>query len=656
MTVTDLNAVLGDNKGFGLKFPETTPAIANNPFGGRNIQAITYSGKTYLKTSGSVATATAATAKEFAAAEFIALDTIPLTSDGSSDFNGKKGAGYQFTIVKGSDMLLLDGDNAAGDQDNRKRNLDNAQFVISNNVNNPDSLIIEVLAPKFGFDTKKAVKDHVTVAEYYNAQPGVTPISDAGNLADAKKVRVSIINFGGQNYVTTYNDILAANANAASLKVVPAQWSNITFGAGNIVARKDMMGIVNIASANVVGSHIGKVLGPQNAAGAAQWMLPSMVQMSKPEGQFRITSTADGAFTFTNRESGSSYSVTNLRYTDVDGVYAADNGDTIKIAPATVTDKYMGYKNYSKDLELENTSFTIAVYSAVTENVYLTEKHSSDHLMGLTTTAEDATEWRLVKFEDGKSSTLAASDTLFTTGNMTYKDGNEFKLKPDTVAMFAYALYNEAVGEYMMYDADKKAFYCSYGTSKVTDPRLAAKFIIKEKADGMYNLVYVAPQTKSDDVYTAYTFGTEKLYGAFSDNKVNKLSIYEYTDNDLFVIEPVKAPKYRTVAVFDTINIYRQNNEKELLFENGEFLGVKNIAQFTDIKPAMFVDTAYVRNATNKPQYMLVLNPVQGSEICNIPGHAHLDSITGRYLVNLVDSAKLYGNIHNNKYQWVGAN
>ena len=122
--------------------------------------------------------------------------------------------------------------------------------------------------------------------------------------------------------------------------------------------------------------------------------------------------------------------------------------------------------------------------------------------------------------------------------------------------------------------------------------------------------------------------------------------------------------------------IYTVNSaEKEYLYEDANskyseglginFLGIES--KGVNAKSAMFVDTAYVRNNTNMPQYMLVMDPqiVKADTIwCDATeAHTHATladslacphteiipaSVTGRYLINAQDSV----DAGNNDYVW----
>ena len=97
------------------------------------------------------------------------------------------------------------------------------------------------------------------------------------------------------------------------------------------------------------------------------------------------------------------------------------------------------------------------------------------------------------------------------------------------------------------------------------------------------------------------------------------------------------------------------------MYEQGvngtNFLGMNHTADVDDMKAAIFVDTAYVRNNTYRPQYLLAMNAIHTEpEWDSNPSHTipHLlapDSTTGRFLVNMVDSAAEWkGSVKTNPY------
>ncbi len=139
--------------------------------------------------------------------------------------------------------------------------------------------------------------------------------------------------------------------------------------------------------------------------------------------------------------------------------------------------------------------------------------------------------------------------------------------------------------------------------------------------------------------------------------------------------ETLKEDGFKDMDV-QNAKIYTVNStEKEYLYEDANskyseglginFLGIES--KGVNAKSAMFVDTAYVRNNTNMPQYMLVMDPqiVKADTIWCDATEAHKHetkeealacphttvipaSVTGRYLINAQDSV----NAGNKDYVW----
>ena len=144
--------------------------------------------------------------------------------------------------------------------------------------------------------------------------------------------------------------------------------------------------------------------------------------------------------------------------------------------------------------------------------------------------------------------------------------------------------------------------------------------------------------------------------------------------NDKFEVSEIKDLYFNLGELaMDTVVIYRADNENVILYERNEdtavkdsinFLGIQHIADVPEMKPAMFVDTAYVRGETLMPQYMFVVgSPVITNQkvACSDPTHeAHyidaIESIAGRYLVDLADSADVYKKTIRNPYKYDGYN
>ena len=406
--------------------------------------------------------------------------------------------------------------------------------------------------------------------------------------------------------------------------------------------------------------------------GDAAFVAKTKTQQNKPEGQWAIQYDKDNnTYTFVNRESGVSFAdELNGKFlykTGKDNVYAYvhpaisgwENSDTISIVPVKTTEAD-GFARWANAM---NTLYNVGVYSSVREDaVWTAENHKANHVIGLEKDVEDATAWRLdlntYIFENQYGDEFIKVDTVYVPTELSYwhvkSATNKFwDTKIDTLKILSYSLKNQSNEETVGYDSDEKAYACN---------KASARFVFKEIGE-QYNLIQlIETEYDKDTRHNRYTLtNARKVYGGDSANKglLDYTSeVYDKVENDLFVVEATEAPLYRTITPFDTISIYRQENEKQLLFEDGEFLGLKNAAQF-EINPAMFVDTAYVRNNTYRPQYMLMFNPdiTPAGKWCEEHQSATCEHavptkgwVEGRYLVNLKDSAIAYEDLHVNKY------
>ena len=421
---------------------------------------------------------------------------------------------------------------------------------------------------------------------------------------------------------------------------------------------------------------------------------------NKPEGQWAVTATngvkntatekKDAyAFTFTNRESQEVINVKDMYSLGNDKYAVSYTGrnpfgfstvsrDTLVIIPSAASEldnntvQMDGYANF-KALDVQDNQYRLAVASTEETNFYVTENHSGKHLLGLTKELEGAATWKLVPLTEkatyGSFGTLKTpTDSIYQITKVGYYDAKgRYQTYNDTLAIISYALQNAANDEYLTYEnpqtLDILSMICdkdskSYATSK--DLGKAYRFVLKEKQNGLYNLVGVS---QNDNKSFAMDLN-KKLYGATTTKQgaVEVEAAYEQVNsNDLFDLQLVAAPEYRLKNMGDTIRIFRQENEYDQMYENGEFLNLGNKAQLKDMAPALYVDTAYVNRGHNsRYQYLLVVNPKYVPEQeCTIPGHpaVHPDTTYGRFLVNLVDTAYIAytkGAIHTNKYINVG--
>ena len=390
--------------------------------------------------------------------------------------------------------------------------------------------------------------------------------------------------------------------------------------------------------------------------------------------------------------------------------------DTIEIKSVTTPNEFYGYKNYkADDLKNTEYVLKVVSKAGNVDDLYITEDHNKDHSLGLNADTLETATFKLIKFEAAKSDAKWFGDTVMVS-NKPYSyvkgDNKEYAEVPgDRVVAFTYAIYNADNFEFLAVKGQgttlENYFYCNpdlkyKGDNKDANAAAAQRFILKEKADGTCQLIPVAHiNSDGDNVFELATdyqqyvafngavadplnmepndetdkaLADYKLYAGVSDNKVHmEKTIYKRTDNDLFRIVQVGAPMYRTLttAPFDTIRIYKEGMDNVALYAetttkdilSGEhFLGMAHASDRVENHSmfSFFVDTAYVNRPNNyKPQYMLALDAdtLHSNYQCEIPGHpihdsGHVDTVYGKFLVNVIDSIPTWGKNHSNPYWW----
>ena len=434
------------------------------------------------------------------------------------------------------------------------------------------------------------------------------------------------------------------------------------------------------------------------------------------EGQFALTIDGD-YYKFTNRETRSSVwemiPVRALYYTDKEYTYKWGNNIYV-IKPVAEVNEADGYVRFS-DSQL-NRQYHIAFSSGVFgSQAYLAENHddandAQQHVVGLLTDKEDALVFNIKKYnaardlkdeQEDHTYDFHPTDSIYVVSKLgfynTKTKQQDYTL--DTLKVVTYSFVNQYVEPLMYGPVSTAEGYAYYSDVYKTDAEkvkyaneseahaVAQKFAIRMDNE-KYNLRPVKlckeafNETKygvnkeydSSDLYQVFDWEAShndwyKMYaGDATLGILNNADLYDRTENDLFVIEETESEVYRRLANnVDTVSIYRNYNEKSLLYEKTteiaddvfvNFLGMENIADFTKMAPAMIADTAYVRNETYKPQYMLIVDPTihpagkwceeHQSSTCehavDVPAWTE-----GRFLVNLVDSAKAWDNA--NKHQ-----
>ena len=496
---------------------------------------------------------------------------------------------------------------------------------------------------------------------------------------DGKEYRLGSLNYGANDEKPT----LSAEEGKVLNFLDPI---TVKIGAFNTVDVKKLLAspaFFTLTNKNTkkTATNYGKVLGlSQN--GNVEWVEADEALVGYPETEWAITYDSETkVLTFKNRENpsatrynGDEYTIHESQLYNIDGktnVFAYQ-GDTIEFKANTQYKESDGYLRLDAQ-KLRDQLYYVGVNSSVWDGVaYVSENHKDNHQVGLDTDQENATKWNLAaawykEYNSLNEETVSRADTILVGSTMTYWDAahNTFastdKDGKQTVFLkiMAFSLQNEENGEYMAYrwsDTRYATGVDSYGYKKDN----ADYFALRMHGDDVYNLVEVT----GDAGERALNYGESKVYGGSSANKgiLNHTGLYKQVENDLFVIEETDAPEYLKLSQGDTVRIFRDEFDSNVLYEKGEFAGINNAVEFDEINPALYVDTAYVnRPGNNRWEYLLAVdvNRIDTTYKCNVPAHGihRMDTTYGRFLVNLADSAIVEDerDVHVNKYVYEGS-
>ena len=385
------------------------------------------------------------------------------------------------------------------------------------------------------------------------------------------------------------------------------------------------------------------------------------------------TGTKNDAYVFTNRESldakfDNNIQIRSLYYTNEADVYRF-GAYTLEIKPVA---KHEASDGYDKLNDLKNTKFNIGFSSSVFDNnAWFIENHEGveNHEIGLSTDIDEAliftAEEHAGKFEikeDEKThlNNYIPTDSIYVISTLGYynEKTKKYDTTKDTLKVVSYSFTNQ-YGEPLIYN-DTKDQYESNTTKKEIDKRITlhqdGEKLNLRPVYAIHKTIGEADYNKNDKMYQEFTSGDNnsfnKIYaGDAADGILDNVDLYDRTENDLFVISETAKPMYHRVATaLDTVSLFLDDNNVDLLYESKGFLAAGNSAQLTDMAPAMIADTAYVRYDTYRPQYMLVVGATIHPEDKWCPEHGlnancgnHLitlpEWVDGRYLVNLKDSA-----------------
>ncbi len=467
-------------------------------------------------------------------------------------------------------------------------------------------------------------------------------------------------------------------------------------------------GILSVANRDNSGDEADYVKASSVLANApeTQWVITdanksaNTFTITNREADVKITGVTlrnnnDGTYTLYSTENGSNISA-----------------DVVKMTATTIVGtRHMDGFMDAKPGELRNQVFHIGQYHYETGNstAFWTENHQSNrsHQLGVTTSEENAVNWKLAiqMQRDEDDLVTADADTIYITRNLASLNsaGNIVTNEvADTLAILQYTFQNQGNLEYVIYNEGNNLNYyqCQedYSWDGENDPtgdtdngtKAAVRFALKMKPDSTYNVIPVVKYYDNDAEETVIELGDKKVYVANSEQwgSVKHMDLYAADNNSLMQVLPVDRPEYRQIEMVwgDTIKLWRNENESQVVYEKRDdksivndetlsFLNIDNDNQF-DMNPAIFADTAYINRwdadgvKNTCYQYLLAVDVENVSEyFCPLTPEHNTDAwreanggpcpdakksayVEGRFLVNLIDTANVYGltHLHNNPY------
>ncbi|WP_278626520.1 DUF6383 domain-containing protein [Parabacteroides gordonii] len=519
---------------------------------------------------------------------------------------------------------------------------------------------------------------------------------------------ISILDNNGKYYLTTSNSTTAkmpyielGKSNLYSVKNFLGKRLNISFAgtkaelAGQENELYKLKGI--LAVANVEDENIG------------DYVSSTSVYKKAPEAEWLITDVEDAkCFTFelTNRENPD-VKIEGIQLREqADGrlkvVSVKDGeedklaeGDIITIKVSASETKFDGFEKFT-EYDLRSNNYHLGQFHGIAgnNNAYFVENHKNSHKIGAVAKADDADKWKLhfamKQDENGKYTEV---DTVYViTPFVTLNadgDGKETdnkKIKRDTLAILPYTFQKVENREFVKFD-DRNNFeyYICDPENKDNSEggyKEAQRFALKIKPNG-YNFVEI-----NENQSEAYELSENKVKLANSPEKgyLEHLATYAKDENSIMVVEGALVSEYHKVAKQgEIVKLFRSENNDQVLYEKHNpnavvdgkvlsFLNIDNTNQFK-LNPAIFVDTAYVNRVDAEGvqnavyQYLLAVNDGLKEWAYCPYNDLHNDeawreehgvcadadehkALKGRFLVNLIDTANVYGveHIHNNPY------
>lgn len=392
-----------------------------------------------------------------------------------------------------------------------------------------------------------------------------------------------------------------------------------------------------------------------------------------PSAQWYIKGEG-GSYTIYNRESGKNwstqywYAVKDANGNDVPNVYTnygtfGDYGignptkDTIrlvKVSDDVVKAKLNGYLNISQEVAKADTSVFAFKYVTPLEGVNLGMIMKSDS--SLVMANGEAMNFKLERV---------------TKDNAKYglEDQKNMGNKLERVAYYIYADevssnsseetgYHERKyvilegGQYRLANFIVKDKQDGTTSIQGAEPYRRSEFYVKEIGEAAKNYVLVdteasyVPSTSQGTAANGVRMAMDQVSLSMRANGLPSIAENVYT-NSLLNIVSVGLGNYNpNLAYGDTVKIFSNEYPEVVMYENGGMLAMSSLEAGRGYNTALFVDTAYVRYNTARPQYMFVLRP-EFDPNCNFPTHEH-HAVEGDYLVHMQDSVAQ----DVNKYTW----